>query len=395
MSQLYQLVPMEGKGFGIVASTFIKKGTVILKEYAQMPFLDCEPDLDTLPDFLGGGPAQEESWMNWIKKILDLFNKMTISDQKNYLELYNILEHVPEFDLSQWTERLCTDQITYEDCVKGYLEKFTEKMESDKKKAEKIFKIVGIYWSNLLKDGLKIKRARFNHSCRPNTFQHIPEHGSNEIWVVSNIQPGQEITVDYTRGKVLFNMLSKEMRKWHLKASFNVKNCFCDFCKEGETSPKPEPDKTILGSKVDKLIAELEPLVYDNMKGKLCLPYIINSNYEEPFPDFITPEKCRKHVELCKKLYKLGKERKDSKISLSTIVHLGYIAAHFGILMVWKGPKKQMAVEFKNDSIMFCKAIEIFCKFELVAKEVVTPEEWRERHQNYDKYLDDFGVKLT
>jgi hypothetical protein len=58
-------------------------------------------------------------------------------------------------------------------------------------------------------------------------------------------------------------------------------------------------------------------------------------------------------------------------------------------------PKKQMAVEFKNDSIMFCKAMEIFSKFELIAKEVVTPEEWRERHQNYDKYLEDFGVKLT
>ena len=57
--------------------------------------------------------------------------------------------------------------------------------------------------------------------------------------------------------------------------------------------------------------------------------------------------------------------------------------------------KKQMAVEFKNDSIMFCKANEIFSKMELVAKAVVTPEEWRERHQNYDKYLEDFGVKLT
>ena len=119
MSELFQLIPMEGKGFGIVASTFIKKGTVILKENAQMPFLDGEPDLDTLPDFLGGGPAQEDSWMNWIKKILDLFNKMKISDQKEYLELYNVLEHVPEFDLSQWTERLSTDQITYEDCFKG------------------------------------------------------------------------------------------------------------------------------------------------------------------------------------------------------------------------------------------------------------------------------------
>ena len=67
MSKLYQLIPMEGKGFGIVASTFIKKGTVILKESAQMPYVNDEPDLDILPDFLGGGSKQEDSWMNWIK----------------------------------------------------------------------------------------------------------------------------------------------------------------------------------------------------------------------------------------------------------------------------------------------------------------------------------------
>ena len=233
-----------------------------------------------------------------------------------------------------------------------------KKMEEDKKKVDEIFKIVSIYLSNSLRDGLKIKRARFNHSCRPNTFQHIPEHGSNEIWVVSNIEPGQEITVDYSRGKLLFIMLSKEMRKWHLKTSFNVKNCFCDFCKEGETSPKPEPDKIILGSKMDKLIAELEPLVYDIMKGKLFIPYIVDSDYEKSFPDFITPEKCRRHVDLCKEIYKLGKYRKDQKISLCSILNKGYIAANFGILIVWKGPKKEMAEEFKKDCINFCKLFE-------------------------------------
>ena len=46
---------------------------------------------------------------------------------------------------------------------------FIKKMEDDKEKVDKIFKIVGIYNSNsTLKDGLKIKRSR---SCRPNTFQ--------------------------------------------------------------------------------------------------------------------------------------------------------------------------------------------------------------------------------
>ena len=111
-------------------------------------------------------------------------------------------------------------------------------MENDKEKAEKIFKIVGIYWSNYLKDGLKIKRARFNHSCRPNTFQQLGLHGiSNEIRAVSNIEPGQEITINYAEGVFLFNMLSMKMRHWFLHTDFHVTNCFCDFCKE-DTSDK-------------------------------------------------------------------------------------------------------------------------------------------------------------
>ena len=59
-------------------------------------------------------------------------------------------------------------------------------------------------------------------------------------------------------------------------------------------------------------------------------------------------------------------------------------------------PKKQMAVEFKSDSIMFCKANEYFSKLELVANAVFTPEKWRDLHQNYDQYLEVFfRVKLT
>ena len=82
-------------------------------------------------------------------------------------------------------------------------------MEDDKEKAEKILNIVGIYYSNCLVDGVEIKRARFNHSCRPNTFQQLGLHGiSNEIKAVSNIEPGQEITINYVEGgKLLFNTI--------------------------------------------------------------------------------------------------------------------------------------------------------------------------------------------
>ena len=86
MTNLYRLTPIEGKGFGIVASTFIKKGTLVLEEEAQMPYLDDEPDLQAI---------RAETWMNWIKNIMALYNKMTKSDQKEYLELYNQFESVP------------------------------------------------------------------------------------------------------------------------------------------------------------------------------------------------------------------------------------------------------------------------------------------------------------
>ena len=378
MTNLYRLTPIEGKGFGIVASTFIKKGTVILEEKAQMPFLDDGPDLQEI---------RAESWMNWIKKIMALYSKMKKSDQEEYLELYNQFENDPKKDNSLWMHVLGTDQSSYENSFKEYLLMFIQRMEDDKEKVEKTFKIVGIYFSNsVLKDGLKIKRSRFNHSCRANTFDD-----SDKIWATSNIEPGQEITVNYAKPKAFFNMLSKGTRHFYLRVNFNVTNCFCDFCKEDTNN------ETVMGSKIDNLLGELEILGNDFGSIKEALfslfPFSADSNYEELTTDCYTPEKGRRLVDLCKELYKLGKERKDQTTTLYTMLNLGYMAAEMGILMVWKGPKKQMAEGFKNDCISFCKAIETFGK--LLGKQLVKPEKWRKLHQDYDKHLEIFGVKLS
>ena len=146
---------------------------------------------------------------------------------------------------------------------------------------------------------------------------------------------------------------------------------------------------------MDELIAELELLATDcKMEvAKGTLHSLIESDYENLTADLFTPEKCRRQVDLCKEIYKLGKERKDPKISLCSILNSGYVAAHLGILMVWNGPKKQMAEGFKNDCISFCKVFEKVGNG--LGKQLLTPEQWRERHQDYDKYLEDFGVKLA
>ena len=154
---------MEGKGFGIIASKFIEKGTVILpEEDAQVPFFDEPEELKTVSESV---QVVQESWMNWSKEIMDSFNKMKKSDQKEYLELYNQFEYVPESDISQWQEHIESNRpISKESCINLWLLKVIKKIEDDKKKAEKIFNIVGIYYTNCLADGVEIKRARFNHT---------------------------------------------------------------------------------------------------------------------------------------------------------------------------------------------------------------------------------------
>ena len=85
----------------LLQNPYFKRGTVILKEDAQMPVLDVE--VQTLlwlkreddPETIS--PESEfikdsEPWMNFIEKVLAFFNKMKKSDQKEYLELFNCLD---------------------------------------------------------------------------------------------------------------------------------------------------------------------------------------------------------------------------------------------------------------------------------------------------------------
>ena len=369
MENFYKVVKIQDKGFGCVALQDIKIGTLILIDHAKCV---AQQELKT-----------EGLFYEYFESQIESFLSMSQNDQEEFLKLHNRFEDSNTFSnddeadyflkLKQFSEIYSF----YND--PGLLEEFDENLA---------LIVLGIYATNSFPEGVGIKISRFNHSCRPNTFQ---EPGSEKIRAISNIEPGQEITVDYARAKVLFNMLSKEMRQWFLRVNFNVTNCFCDLCEEDADG------KSIVGSKMDKLVGELELLAIDMataQEGLFSLwPFPADANFEKLTTDDFTPEKCRRQVDLCKELYKLGKERKDQTITLYCILNMGYLAAHFGILMVWKGPKKQMAEGFKNDCISFCKAIETFGK--LLGKQLVKPKKWRKLHQDYDKHLEIFGVKLS
>ena len=73
-SDLYQVLEIEGKGLGCVASMNIEKGTLILSENPQIR-----------------GRISEElsSETKWIKTLVQSFNQMNKGDQIEYLALHN------------------------------------------------------------------------------------------------------------------------------------------------------------------------------------------------------------------------------------------------------------------------------------------------------------------
>ena len=77
---MFQVKPVEGKGFGIVATKFIKKGVLILQEDPQ---IEIEPNHFTDDDDLMSSiVANPGPWKIWINKLWSLYNQMDESDQK-------------------------------------------------------------------------------------------------------------------------------------------------------------------------------------------------------------------------------------------------------------------------------------------------------------------------
>ena len=86
MTELYHVKIVEGKGLGMIAAKFIKRGTLILKEEPQMPVFSKPSDSEDV---------EPELWKKYINDVLSSFYEMRHSDQAAFLELNN--EYASEF----------------------------------------------------------------------------------------------------------------------------------------------------------------------------------------------------------------------------------------------------------------------------------------------------------
>ena len=357
MAEIYKVVDIEGKGLGCVASTDIKRGSLILNENTQIKSLEFHSQQDA---------RQKGQLVEFIKSLWKSFNQMNKKDQLEFMALSNIydfeelcltkkrimIERLKELD-----ERHQIDEMIVE------IHRLTiKKFENDPEKAEKILKICNIYNTNQILDGVAgcgvaIKTARFNHSCQPNATALIIT-GQNQIRAIKDIKAGEEINICYLGGSnILRNkkFRQKLLYTWHFV-------CLCDLCKNDQLNTDA-----------------FEALVQEAAMCSQKRPRSFLSR-EEALISYPL-ETCRKEVKCYKEIYELGRNLKVQHIAMLDTLEQGFQAAAIGYFL-YKLP------QFKCDAENFAKAVDKFGKF--VGNEIITrgqPDQWKQRYQNLEMWL--------
>ena len=215
MSGVYRLTEIEGKGLACIATTDIKKGSLILRENPQMP-ADAE--------------AETMGSSKWIKSLSKSFNKMSKADQLEYMRLKNKCSWIIEKNLD--------------------LKSKIGQVEKDSGKAEEIFQICCIYVSYRMNDGFRIKVSGIKHSCQPNAVQLHKTIRLYEVRAIANIKSGQEITINWCSDP-FFGFKSKVHRQNSLLNAPPFVLCSCVLC---------ESDVDIDANAFKALILEAEGL---------------------------------------------------------------------------------------------------------------------------------------
>ena len=385
---LYEVKHIDGKGPRIVAAMLIKIGRLILREAPQMPPLE-DPS---------SNPQEEPTiWKAYLQKVVYYFNRMSSSDQEDYLKLNNY--YARDFASDEDQEPYLNYSALCPSENWNNLKSTVQMITKDSSDAEKILKIVGIYQSNLFgMNGLRIQSSRISHSCMPNAIDLTK---SNEVVATSEILPGQEITFNYRRS---VNWLA-EKRKIMLpnlpRVIFSL-NCHCDLCKKAEAPlvtddcyslsfcKEDDDNQTPHKSKLEEWIQAAEKGQQKRLRALKWLVTVCDSDQYYP------PKECKKEIACYKQLYKLGKEMELHPQFLYNVVEKGFQAASTGYLSTWKdlnckclglstSDKHQLMKEFEEDCNKFSKAGKAFHKF--LPKEYVDPILWKKR-QNFKSYFE-------
>ena len=170
----YKVVEIEGKGRGCVALQDIPIGTLILKEKPQLS-VDISDDLPNRLLF---------------KRVIEAFSSMNKNDQENYLTLHNKFSDQESLNAEMKSDYL---EAKYE-VERAMIASSQEDSDFDLDLGLNL-KIICLFITNGFINGVvRIKTARFNHSCCSNAemlLRDDEEDQEIEIRAVSRIKAGQ------------------------------------------------------------------------------------------------------------------------------------------------------------------------------------------------------------
>jgi len=290
MSEYYEVKKIEGKGMGCVALKEIKLGTMILQEKPQLKL-------------------KSGSWS--FQDLMIAFQQMG-DNEEEYLNLSNRFENFDDliqFILCQSDQKKSKSLNKWTKGLKENLAKFNSEHR------EAILKIIGIYYTNCFDDGVVIKISRLNHSCRSNCeYRWNEKTGFKEVRVVSKIEKGDEITINYAFNHSMQDFQSRH-EKW-IKPNWGFV-CLCDRCEEEKSNL--ESDKTFC-KKFDEIRKKAKKLHNEN-------------EINQP----IKLEKIMLEVLFYEEMYKMAKEKKTSwSFMIDHILDYAFDAAAQGYISAQK-----------------------------------------------------------
>ena len=153
---------------------------------------------------------------------------------------------------------------------------------------------------------------------------------------MAKINRGEEITINYA-GDLLVGKKREERQKYLLEHHHFI--CICNFCKLDD---EDENDFTFYET-FDQ-ITKMAKLTKNAIKTRLHYP----------------ASNCRKQIDLCKKMYKIGKEKKISPVTMFRFLAYGIEAGVLGFRFAENLASK---IKFKKDFDIFLRTANKFCKF--------------------------------
>ena len=411
MLELYHLAPTIEKGLGCFATEDIMKGTMILKETPQCVLGSGEDQRffkihgkDVPLNFEAANEIMESD-IKWIENVMSAFNGMIKIDQEEYLKLYDKYEELFDLTFTNGVKVALKEEkvgstinvdhnnimspVNYRLFQTGKLleslakrKEYIFKFEKTQMKAAKILKVLNIFETNSLPNLVSIKISRFNHSCKPNAVWAQFE-GYSLITAMTNIKAGEEITINNVGPHI--EMKSRQERQQFLAWQREF-ICCCDLCKYGKEDQTTIAAYETFAKLNQEMLRLKEPFEKYSQGGN---GGFMHENDPKIHADFA--ENSRKQVDIFKKMYQVGKEKKRlNSASLYKLLEEGFNSAFFGYQYANLMRSEELKEGFKKDCETFARTAEKFSDF--LGNEMVQPDEWKERYKDFELF---FKVKRS